>query len=261
MGVAFVVRCAGNGASRLAEEISQSWSWCLGHAAEAGSGDPIVMDVVIDPRGGVVAGLAAEETLAGPDLATVLHDLSPRITLAAITRREHDLFTIHAGGVADLETGKTVAMVGASGAGKTTATAVLARQFGYVSDETIALRDDDSILAYPKPLSVLGDRAPLKDQISPDLLGFQLAPDHCRLVKVLYLHRTPDGPTEPYLEPMSTVRAIAELAPQISFLATRDKPLQRLAVTLRATGGMDKVHYREAASLGPLVAGLMGEGR
>ena len=59
---------------------------------------------------------------------------------------------------------------------------------------------------------------------------------------------------------MPTVHALAEVAPQVSFLATRTRPLQRLAATLRRTGGMERVHYREASELPGLVAALM-EGR
>ncbi|MGL1701453.1 hypothetical protein ACSTH3_00245, partial [Vibrio parahaemolyticus] len=47
-----------------------------------------------------------------------------------------------------------LALVGPSGAGKTTAVRVLGGHFAYVSDETIGIARDLTVADYRKPLSI-----------------------------------------------------------------------------------------------------------
>ena len=99
---------------------------------------------------------------------------------------------LHAGGVADRD-GRVLAVVGASGAGKTTATRALARRLGYVSDETISIEPGAPYVvhAHPKPLSVVVDPAEprRKSQHGPDELGLRTAPPELRLHRLVVLHR------------------------------------------------------------------------
>ncbi len=56
---------------------------------------------------------------------------------------------LHAGAVADPRTHRAVAVVAGAGAGKTTFVRTMGRGRVYLSDETVALREDHSIVPYP----------------------------------------------------------------------------------------------------------------
>ena len=62
----------------------------------------------------------------------------------------------------------------------------------------------------------------------------------------------------PCVVPLDTIDALAELAPQVSFLGRFERPLQRLADVLRRAGGAQHVTYREAADLEPVLARAPG---
>ncbi len=182
--------------------------------------------------------------------------LSPVITLAAIEAQAGLLLMLHAAAVADPKTGRAIAMVGPSGAGKTTATRVLARRWGYLTDETVGVRPDGTIAAYPKPLSIKVESSPYKEQHSIDDLGLAATPTTAHLHRVVLLER--DDSAEPWLEEISTVRALALLAPETSYLSRLERPLHRLAELLGPTG-LRRLHYREAEQLPALVEQILGE--
>lgn len=182
--------------------------------------------------------------------------LSPLVTLATIEHHAGRLLMLHAGAVADRETGRSLVFVGPSGAGKTTATRVLAQRWGYVTDETVGIRDDGTLAAYAKPLSVKVDDSPYKVQRSVDELGLLVAPVAPVLHRVVMLAR--DDSPEPWLEEVPMVQALALLAPETSSLSRLEKPLHRLADAL-APSGLRKLHYREAEQLPGMVDQILGE--
>ena len=119
------------------------------------------------------------------------------------------------------------------------------------------VRDDFGVVAHPKPLSILtsADSA-VKVQTPASELGLHPAPTGLHLAGVLMLRRDPDGPDLEVRE-VRTVLALAEVAPQTSYLSRLPQPLHRLADALVATGGLRVVSYREADSLLPVVRELM----
>lgn len=197
--------------------------------------------------------------LASTDLDELMDRLSPTVTLAVIEEQAGQLVMLHACAVADPASGRTVALVGPSGAGKTTAAMRLGEQFGYVTDETLGVLPDGRVVAYPKPLSVLRshDGSGLKDQVSPVDLGLLPIPDETHLVKILMLDRRPEAPRTPQLADVPTLLAMTELSPQISFLTRLDRPLHRLGDHLRDTGGLQRVSFDGSESLAPVVAAVM----
>ena len=86
-------------------------------------------------------------------------------------------FNLHAGGVAD-EHGRVLALVGPSGAGKTTATRLLARRLAYLSDETVSIAPDGTCrpTRSRSPWSSIPSTAQRKEQLSPDDLGLLPTP-------------------------------------------------------------------------------------
>jgi hypothetical protein len=256
LDVPVVVRCHGRQAEHLRQAVARAWRDCATTSA-VGDPDAEVVDLLLDDDDTVVAEARRHGATASTSLDHLLHDLSPVVTERAITRNAGHLLMLHAAGVADRDSGACVALVAPSGTGKTTATRTLARQLGYASDETVGIRDDLGVVAHPKPLSILttADSA-LKVQTPASELGLHPAPSGLHLAGVLVLRRDPEGPDLEVRE-VRTVLALAELAPQTSYLSRLPKPLHRLADALVATGGLRVVSYREADSLLPVVRGLM----
>ncbi len=124
----------------------------------------------------------------------VPYRVSRQLTNASILRRSGQCVMLHAAGVAS-DDGGTVALVAASGTGKTTAARVLGRRLGYVSDETVAVEHDLTVRAYPKPLSIVVDPASpwVKHERSPDDLALRRPPHSLRLSAVVVLERSDDA--------------------------------------------------------------------
>ncbi len=182
--------------------------------------------------------------------------VSRAVTIASIARRTGDCLMLHAAGVSTAD-GATVALVASSGTGKTTASRVLGRALGYVSDETVAVEHDLAVRSYPKPLSLVVDPAlpHTKRESSPDELGLVHAPRALSLATTVVLRRSPDA-VKPVLEPISLVEAMGEVLPQTSALPSLDRPLDRLATALTAGHGPWRLTYRDIADCAGLVADL-----
>ncbi|GAA3672706.1 hypothetical protein GCM10023081_08800 [Arthrobacter ginkgonis] len=220
-------------------ELADAWSRCLPDGSE-----PTVVDRMERGSG---------------DWTRFHEDLVHRATRAGIDSGRGELLMFHAAALACPATGATIVLAAASGTGKTTATRTLGKVFGYVTDETAAVRTDLSMAAFAKPLSVLpasGLRP--KTQYSPDALGLLPAPADPRLAVVAVLHRDRTGETgSATAEVVPLLEALEGLAPQISSLAALDRGLVRLCETLDACGGLRRLRYAEAEQLVPLVDGLL----
>lgn len=165
---------------------------------------------------------------------------------------------LHAAGLAD-GSGSVLAVVGASGSGKTTAAAVLGQQLGYVTDECVSIDCASlQVLAYPKPLSVVIDPShpQTKTQRGPDELGLQRPPDDLRLGAVVFLCRSP-GSTAPCLTEVPMGEALMELVPQVSGLARMATPLKALAELLERVGGAYRLDYGDIRDAAPLLRELL----
>lgn len=175
----------------------------------------------------------------------VAHDyaVTSRVTLAALDATAGSRINLHAGAVAD-EEGRALAVIGASGSGKTTAVHTLARRLGYLSDETTSV--DEVLVVHPhaKPLSVIADPdMPLvKQSLSPDDLDLLRPPATSYLHRLVLLHR---GDGETGLVPLAPAHAIAEMVAQTSSLVQLQHPILRLADTIDACGGVWGLHYDE----------------
>ena len=230
-------------------------------------GWPVTRAVVGDPSSPTTAGQVRDAVtlVSAPDYRALADELSSVLTRRAIEYRRADLLMLHAGAVADPLTGHVIAYVGPSGRGKTTASIELAREFGYVTDETVGIRDDLTVEPHAKPLSVkLPPPEPHKDQVSPSVLGLQLRPSlPLRLVGIVMLDRQSGlgAGAPPVIRPIGVVEALAELVPQISYLAERSLPLQRLHSVIERVGGLQSVAYGEASTLVDLFQRLFEKAR
>ncbi|CAN7500311.1 hypothetical protein [Arthrobacter sp. LjRoot14] len=179
-------------------------------------------------------------------------NLTSRITVAAILENAGEFMMLHACGVADPATGAVVALVAKSGTGKTTAASVLAGTYGYVTDETVAIGPDGSVLPYPKPLSVKQAPGSPKHQVGPDELGLQPTPRKPFIQSIVLLNRIEPGEStdqHPTLRRLPLADALLALIPDSSSQAEIDEPLQSLCRLIDRVGGVWQVTYSEAADL------------
>jgi hypothetical protein len=260
LGVPVTVRFVGDGAGEAVEEFRDVWSWCLaGPDSSEAASEPVVIDVHLaeHPRVDTETGQAGQQVAAS--LPHLLDWLSSKITMQVIGRQAGHLLMFHACALAHPHTGATVVMVGGSGAGKTTLARTLGTSFAYLTDETVGVGLNNAVVPHPKPLSLLRSGADTpKEQVSPSRLGLIPPAADPWVAAVVLLERGLTAPSDPQVEGVRHVRAVAELAPHISFLSRMESPLQRLASLLHETGGLMRVTYREAAHLEPVVKELLG---
>lgn len=256
--------------------LRRAWSRCLEDgegtaSAERGDGDCTGGDspggdgIGGDGIGGAVPFRARILTgsgvvpVAGGTFARFAAELTSALTFAAIERRSGELLMLHASGLADPGTGRTVALVGPSGVGKTTATRALANELGYVSDETVGVEPSGAVVPYAKPLSLIVEEPPApKRQLGPDELGLRRAPSEGRLGAVVLLERRasrPGGRAE--VRRLGHAEAIVGLAPHTSSIGKLRAPLQQLCRMLDACGGAVRAVYSEADELAGLIPGLL----
>lgn len=177
--------------------------------------------------------------------------ITSEVTVGAIGGLRGEALMLHASAVA-LDDGRVVGLVGPSGRGKTTAAQALGRFYGYVTDETLAVRADGSVVAYPKPLSI-GSWPGVKTTAPASALGLRGAPaDNLRLAAIVLLDRRP-GVEQPFVESVPIIEALSELVPQTSHLSALERPLRTLLEAILSTGGVRRVVYSEASSLPTII--------
>ncbi len=192
-----------------------------------------------------------------PDINEIMHTLSPTVTREVIGAQAGRLVMLHAAALANPRTGAAAVLVAPSGTGKTTAAMTLGRTLAYLSDETAGITEGGDVLAYRKPLSVI--ESPLfKTQRAPSEMGLITEANAGRLAALYILERDHEHQGFPVVVALDTIDALAELAPQVSFLGKFDRPLQRLADLLHRAGGAKRVTYRDAEELAPLLARDLG---
>lgn len=228
----------------LVPAIEEAWHLCL-----AGGQEPDV-DVVMPPHDGT------------PDsVARSLQSLTQSVTLAAIGARAGRDLMFHAGGLSHRVTGASIAYVAPGGTGKTTVTTTLGRGRGYLSDETVAVGADGTIVPYPKPLSVRRTDSGIKDETAPGAVGLTSSCVQPWLAGIVVLRRDlpPGAPVE--VDDVPLLDALVMVAPETSSLARLTGPLRRLADVIEMGGGLRVVHFAEAEQLEPVVDDVLGRSR
>ena len=238
MGARVRVAVTGDGADGFVAQLREAWSRCVSDSDDA--------------RATVKVTLAE-----GEDPWDRLERVTRQVTLALLERQVGNVMLFHAGGVSHPVTGRSVGYVAPSFTGKTSLTVELGRHFGYLSDETIAVGEDLSILPYPKPLSVRDPDGGPRRELSPDGLGLRRPGGAPYLAALLYLDRRDDHEGPPEVEVVDAFDAAVLLGPQTSSLSLLPAGLHRLDALLRRVGGLTRVTYCEASSLLPLVTGLI----
>ena len=205
-----------------------------------------------------VAGASADDddVLPFPVSTGDPYAVSRAVTLASLRRRRGSAVLLHAVGLSEGD--RAVALVGASGAGKSTAALTLGRHFGYVSDETVAVEPDGRVSPYPKPVSVVTDpSAPWdKHELSPDELDLREVAGPAHLTALVVLERDPAHEV-PELVEVPLVDGLLAVIAQSSSLPLVERPLHRLAELASGSGGPFVLRYREIADCVEIVRGLL----
>lgn len=255
-GTAFTVTWGAGVPGEHRAAARRAWSRCLTSApastyaapSEPTASHPYSASICFDSR---THGIHSRQLRNGT-FEGLAEQLTSELTLAAILEQAGQLTMLHACGVADPVTGKVIALVAKSGTGKTTASAVLATALGYVTDETVAIRQDGSVVPYPKPLSVKQSLVGSpKIQAGPDELGLVAAPENLHIDSIVLLSRRPSdaGYAPPELEIVPMADAVLELIPETSSQAAQPLPLQSLCQLIDSVGGVRRVTYSEARDL------------
>ncbi|WP_173921762.1 hypothetical protein [Agromyces sp. Marseille-P2726] len=214
-------------------------------------------DLVIRAGLGVHSVSAGTQVVKADSPTSLAQRITTEVTLGAIGGLRGGALMLHASAVA-LDDGRVIGFVGPSGRGKTTAARALGRSYGYVTDETLAVRADGSVIAYPKPLSI-GSRPGVKTTEPASMLGLRGAPaDNLRLVALVLLDRRPEA-DQPFVESVQIVDALAELVPQTSHLSALEHPLRTLTEAILSTGGVRRIVYSEASTLPTLMDEVLSE--
>lgn len=194
----------------------------------------------------------------GLDGDRLLEALSSRVTLAGLAEHKGETLTFHAAGLA-LDDGRVVGFVGPSGRGKTTLCRLLGARYGYVTDETVAVAPDRTVHPYRKPLSLKRDGAP-KRQVAPEEAGMRELPDSAlRLAGLVLLDRAPDV-ADMSIERVPLIEAMVGLLPEMSYMASFDDPLVRLAALCEQIGGVVRLTYADVSQLDGILEQLVAPG-
>lgn len=181
------------------------------------------------------------------------------ITGRFIAKQTGRILMFHAGAVAHPTTNRAVVYVAAGGTGKTTLTRLLGSRYRYLTDETVGIDAEHQVLPYPKPLSIRVPNKRYKKEASPDELGLLPADGPAPVARILLLDRSDSYPAIPRVETTDLFDAVMSVVPQTSALSRLDRGLHQLSALIQATEGVLTVRYREAASLQPLIAELIGD--
>lgn len=257
LGATVEVQVTGDTAYAAWAEIRRVWHLCAAPESEA------TPDAVIHAVHGTASATIndlANGIVENSNLPDLMQMLTQAITRAAIDAQAGRLVMLHAAGIQDPMTGATVALVGPGGIGKTTLIRTLCPGFGYITDETVAVTDDNTVLPYPKPLSVRREPSgPWKDETDPLHFGALAPVQPTTLVAIVLLNREDRYAGPPAVEAVPTLDAIAALTPETSHLPEMEKPLQRMAALCDSVGVV-RVTYGEAEDLAPLLQGWLGAG-
>ncbi|WP_277453948.1 hypothetical protein [Janibacter sp. DB-40] len=181
------------------------------------------------------------------------YDLSREVTNKGLVRLRGRVTLLHAAALAD-ESGRAIALVAPSGGGKSTATRVLGRRLGYLSDETLVLLEDHRIAPHPKPPSLVVDPRDRwrKEEPSPDELGLGPTPGLARLERLLTLERDGEA-TEPSIEPVGLLDQLIAVLPETSSTWLVPDGLDRLARAVTVGGPAARLRYAEIDTCHDLV--------
>lgn len=186
--------------------------------------------------------------------------LTVHITMHVLKEYAGHKHLLHAAVLADPKTREAVALVAASGTGKTTAARVLGRDLTYLSDETAVIdRETLQVLPYPKPLSIIEDPALPKMQYDPAHRGLAVAAAETKytLAHLVLLERDKNGEAPVSWERLPLADALFSVILQSSGVQQMPEGLKELAILVNRLGGAVKLKYSEIEEALPFFQQLL----
>lgn len=251
------------------ETIARSWSRCIvegaslpASAEDAGSVSEENLTPGPNDKYAAVLRLPAEETpprlVNAVNFAVFQEALTSSVTLLAINARVGQSIMFHAAGLADPATGGAIALIAASGTGKTTASLKLGTSLNYLTDETVFL-DGRDILPYPKPLSVIREPETPKEQVSPDDAGLRPTPERAPLRALALIERVDslDEPGGIRVTRLGAIESLHALVPHMSGAPSLPHPLTDILELLEDLQGLIRITFENSADLLPTIRELL----
>ncbi len=255
------------------KDIRRSWSRCLTEETfdpselegldldaaavetEGGLKTPYGFDLLVMEPGAELRVLAAKSRYEAAEI------IVSHVTLEAIHARVGQNIMLHAAGLSDSR-GRAIALVAASGTGKTTACRRLGKSLNYLTDETVFL-DGMTVRPYPKPLSVIEEEDAPKVQHSPDTMGLGPTPKSATLVALAVLNRVPEGTLDPsddyVISPLTSPEMLHAIVPQSSGVPRLERPFEQLLTLYKEVGGAVKITYSDSERILPAVRELLND--
>ena len=254
LGVPVDLRFTGPRTGEAYDAFAPRWALC--HRDDGTTAERVVTVTL----GGRDRGSNEDGTIGSDDLRLLLQLATQRVTYQAIHGNIGSLLMFHAAAVCHPETGASLVAIAPGGTGKTTVCWTLGRGRGYLSDETVGVRADNTIVPYPKPLSVRRTDWDAKDETDPRAIGLAPAPVTPYVAAILLLARDDEHTGPARLEPLDLFDAIIGMTPETSSLSRLSRPLHRLE-ELAAGLPIARAHYKEAATLEVFLGELIGDDR
>lgn len=242
-------------ASGVQEDIAAMWARCA-------TTDAVDREYHLVPEG-VLPPPDLEHAVANSEQAG--YRLASTLIATSIGDHAGCSIMLHGGALTSPGSDRALALVAASGTGKTTASKVLAQLgWGYLTDECVAVGEDLVVRPLEKPLSIVTDPAAphAKHQLGPDALEMARPAQPAQLAGIVLLHRIrqdddPQAAGElPRLEPVDLLEALGALAPQTSALPRTPGGLGRLADLVQRVG-VHRLVYREIDQCGDLLTSVV----
>lgn len=206
------------------------------------------------------AGSVDASVIDSRNVAWAAETLTVHVTMHMLKDYAGSKHLLHAAALASPETGQTVALVAASGTGKTTAASFLGGYFTYLSDETAVIDADTlRVSPYPKPLSVIEKVGQPKKQYDPAGRGLTVAqPDQdFRLGYLVVLNRDKTGKAPLAWERMPLAEALFTLVEQSSGVQKMSRGLAQFADLVNSVGGAIRLTYSEITDTLPFFQSLL----
>lgn len=192
--------------------------------------------------------------------AQAAETLTVEVTMHMLKELGGELFLLHAAALGDPGSDRALALVAASGTGKTTASRFLGQHFVYLSDESAVVEPDElTIRPYPKPLSVIETKGQPKVQKDPATEGLALAGEGetYRLQHLVVLNRVKDRQVEPSWQRVDLRQGLFDVILQSSAVQRMPGGLADLAGLLNRLGGVIELTYSEIADTLPFFQQLL----
>lgn len=253
LGTRLVVRVRGREEGAVAAQLRRMWSRCSRKASLVWA-EPV--NIYVTDTG--PARTAQGAVVWGPDSPRLYQQTTQAVTRELIAAQAGRLLMFHAAAVSHPTTGSSAIFIASGGTGKTTLSRLLGDRYAYLTDETVGIDQEGTIVPYPKPLSVRDHDVSHKWELPPHDLGL-IAP-HVRATvgQIVLLNRIESGPDVPVVEELALFDAIQAIAPESSSLARLDRGLHRLAQVIGESAPVQRWTYREATTLVPLVGLAIG---